>query len=130
MRRRTRSRLRGLPCMRLPWDEGSDAVFDDGGGPKSSRPGRELQIGDAVSTTTGDALVEAALEGGREAFERLVEPHRRAIHVHCYRMLGSFHDAEEATQETLLRAWTALSTYDARAPFDHWLYRIATNTAL
>lgn len=45
-------------------------------------------------------------------------------------MLGSFHDAEEATQETLLRAWSALGTYEARAPFAHWLYRIATTTSL
>lgn len=69
---------------------------------------------------------------GRTADEAalLSTEHRAAIHLHCYRMLGSFHDAEEATQETLLRAWRALPSFEGRAPLRHWLYRIATTTCL
>jgi RNA polymerase sigma-70 factor (TIGR02960 family) len=87
-----------------------------------------------VSTTTAgpgeDALLNAARGGDGEAFRTLLAPHVPAIQVHCYRMLGSFHDAEEATQDTLLRAWRALHTYEGRAPLRHWLYRIATTTCL
>jgi RNA polymerase sigma-70 factor (ECF subfamily) len=77
-----------------------------------------------------DPLVAAAAAGDREAFDALAGPHLRAIHLHCYRMLGSYHDAQEATQEVLLRAWKSLSTYQGRAPLRHWLYRIATTTCL
>jgi RNA polymerase sigma-70 factor (TIGR02960 family) len=76
------------------------------------------------------STLEAARAGDGQAFAELVRPHRGGIRLHCYRMLGSFHDAEEATQEALLRAWSALGTYEARAPFSHWLYRIATTTCL
>jgi RNA polymerase sigma-70 factor (ECF subfamily) len=63
-------------------------------------------------------------------FEALVEPHLRALHVHCYRMLGSLHEAEDLVQETLLRAWRRLDTYAGRAPFGAWLYGIATNACI
>ena len=77
-----------------------------------------------------DPLLAAAVAGDRAAFDALAAPHLRAIHLHCYRMLGSFHDAQEAGQETLLRAWQSLSTFQGRAPLSHWLYRIATTTCL
>jgi len=72
----------------------------------------------------------AALAGDESAFTDLVERHRRELHVHCYRMLASFDDAEDAVQETFLRAWRGRAGFDGSSLFRAWLYRIATNVSL
>ncbi|MGD9695043.1 MAG: sigma-70 family RNA polymerase sigma factor [Thermoleophilia bacterium] len=75
-------------------------------------------------------LMARARGGDGEAFRALVEPHRRELHVHCYRMLGSLHDADDALQETLLAAWRGLAGFEGRASLRTWLYGIATNRCL
>ena len=79
---------------------------------------------------TLDPVVAAAQAGDQSAFAALVERHRRPLHVHCYRMLGSFEEAEDVVQETFLRAWRARESVQGGSGFRAWLYRIATNACL
>ena len=83
-----------------------------------------------MADPTETALLARAVAGDGAAFAALAGPHERAVFRHCYRMLGSGADAEDAAQDTLERAWRKLATYDGSGPFAAWLQRIATNICL
>jgi RNA polymerase sigma-70 factor (TIGR02960 family) len=83
-----------------------------------------------MTTDRTDVLVAAAIGGDEAAFAALTERHRRELHVHCYRMLASFDEADDAVQETFLRAWRGRDSLTGDALFRAWLYRIATNVCL
>jgi RNA polymerase sigma-70 factor (ECF subfamily) len=87
-----------------------------------------LKEGDATVRTAD--LISRAQAGDGDAFRELTEPHHRELQVHCYRMLGSFQDAEDVLQDTLLAAWQGFGGFEGRASLRTWLYRIATNRCL
>lgn len=85
-----------------------------------------------ISNTKSSELeqVTAARRGDSQQFSELTEPYRRELQVHCYRILGSLHEAEDMVQETFLKAWKRIETYEGRASFRAWLYKIATHSCL
>ena len=85
-----------------------------------------MRLDGAVTTD----LISRARAGDGEAFRELTDSYRRELQVHCYRMLGSFQDAEDALQDTLLTAWRGLGGFEGRSSIRTWLYRIATNRCL
>ena len=87
-------------------------------------------MGKGMSALSTSDLLTAAREGDENAFAALIEPHRRDLHAHCYRMLGSLQDAEDALQDALLRSWRGLDRFEGRASLRTWLHRIATNACL
>lgn len=76
------------------------------------------------------SVLVAARGGDEQAFVRLTAPYRQQLHTHCYRILGSLHDADDALQEAMLRAWRGIGRFQPQAPLSAWLYRIATNVCL
>ena len=90
-----------------------------------------VDLSGAPARGSEDAFVVAAAQAGDQAaFGALAERHRRELQVHCYRLLGSFEDSEDLVQETFLRAWRKRASFEGRATFRSWLYRIATNACL
>src|SRR3954451_22045929 len=85
--------------------------------------------GVAIGTTEA-RLFQAAQQGDETAFAGLMKPYERELHAHCYRMLGSVYDADDALQDTELRAWRALKRFEGRSSLRSWLYTIATNSCL
>lgn len=90
----------------------------------------EVSSRGAAAAAAEDPDLGRAREGDNAAFAHLVEPLRRELHAHCYRMLGSTHDADDALQDALLRAWRGLARFEGRSSLRSWLYTVATRTCL
>jgi RNA polymerase sigma-70 factor (ECF subfamily) len=88
------------------------------------------EVASARVAADEEPLLERARRGDERAFSALVAPYRSELHAHCYRMLASFHDAEDALQDALVRAWRGLDGFEGRSSVRAWLYKIATNAAL
>ncbi|MGC2486812.1 MAG: sigma-70 family RNA polymerase sigma factor [Acidimicrobiales bacterium] len=82
-----------------------------------------------ISTAEEFDLIARAREGDERAYEELIECHRAELHAHCYRMLASAHDADDAVQEALIRAWRGLAGFESRSSVRTWLFKIATNAS-
>ncbi|HWH00779.1 MAG TPA: RNA polymerase subunit sigma-70 [Pilimelia sp.] len=99
-------------------------------GEQRQTPDPQPQRRERAADPDTDAVLATARTGDGAAFEALVGPHLRALHLHCYRMLGSYTDAEDAVQEAMLRAWRGIAGFQGTGPLRHWLYRICTTTCL
>jgi RNA polymerase sigma-70 factor (TIGR02960 family) len=110
------------------WSPANRPVRPSAGAHTRWKCGKVREEGDARVVAAD--LIARARAGDGDAFRALTEPHLRELQVHCYRMLGSFQDAEDALQNTLLTAWQGLGGFEGRASLRTWLYRIATNRCL
>ena len=113
-------------CLSLQTGAGAEAHRSGRG-----RPSTLLAAWPPTTTSVLEReLIAAARAGDEDAYRRLVEPRHAELHAHCYRMLGSVHDAEDSLQEALLRAWRGLPRFEDRSSLRAWLYKISTNTCL